>query len=251
MWKDPAELGVQPKGPGITYADPQLSRVKTSKDPVTPPPRYVVKNHFPNFHNFFLKFRLSQFSNFHNSYFFNSDQLESQQTTASPLERWQGKLCSSFLFILFSSQFSWVYSLHSSNQPSIQPIKFDFQGVGENLRLWRTMLWGWQILLQHLEGDPLLRMDFLILTFTPKLWEVFSLKSVLTQGMALFGQILILLFSAMQCLWLRLVKGDISGKVISIEFLSLSNDRFRTVVSTIRMISLPPNCYAVATGVAV
>ena len=42
LWKDPAELGVQPKGPGIMYADPQLSRVKTSKDPVTPPPRYVV-----------------------------------------------------------------------------------------------------------------------------------------------------------------------------------------------------------------
>ena len=39
IFKDPAELGVQPKGPGITYADPQTTRVKTSKDPVSPPPR--------------------------------------------------------------------------------------------------------------------------------------------------------------------------------------------------------------------
>jgi len=42
-YEDPAELGVQPKGPGITYADPQLSRVKTSKDPVAPPPRPAGK----------------------------------------------------------------------------------------------------------------------------------------------------------------------------------------------------------------
>jgi len=40
-YEDPAELGVQPKGPGITYADPQTTRVKTSKDPVSPPPRPV------------------------------------------------------------------------------------------------------------------------------------------------------------------------------------------------------------------
>ena len=40
--EDPAELGVQPKGPGITYADPKLSRVKTSKDPVAPPPRWLT-----------------------------------------------------------------------------------------------------------------------------------------------------------------------------------------------------------------
>ena len=39
IFQDPAELGVQPKGPGITYADPQTTRVKTSKDPVSPPPR--------------------------------------------------------------------------------------------------------------------------------------------------------------------------------------------------------------------
>ena len=170
-------------------------------------------------------------------YFWNSDQLESQLTTASPLERWQGKLCSSFLFILFSSQFSWVYSLHSSNQPSIQPIKFDFQGVGENLRLWRTMLWGWQILLQHLEGDHLLipLQLFPHLDFHPKILksllpEICSTDSVLPQRIALFGQILIFLFSAMQCLWLRLVKGDISGKVKYIEFFFfIQNGRVRTV----------------------
>ena len=56
IFQDPAELGVQPKGPGITYADPQLSRVKTSKDPVAPPPRWLTTVLF-KFHNFSLKFK--------------------------------------------------------------------------------------------------------------------------------------------------------------------------------------------------
>ena len=51
LLKDPAELGVQPKGPGINYADPQLTRVKTSKDPVTPPPRWSSTK-IENFYNF-------------------------------------------------------------------------------------------------------------------------------------------------------------------------------------------------------